>query len=284
MSGQISKVKRQLRSVKSTRKLTNAMALVATAKMQKQKKAMFVNNDYAEAYYRFVLAALSAHKPEGKETNPYLEPSEVNNPLHIIISSNSGLCGSYNLDLFKYVEKNISKDEPLFVIGTYGIKWLMNNGYMVVKSFSDLDDLRPSRINGMIYDILKLYTEDEISSIDIIYTQYVNSLTFVPSTYRLLPIVTTEEIVESEIILEPGRDEVLNRLIPMFVSSMIYSTFLQAKTSEQAARRSAMDGANRNADSLISRLELEYNQARQAGITQEMTEIISGSSAQKGAL
>ncbi|MBO4538434.1 MAG: F0F1 ATP synthase subunit gamma, partial [Erysipelotrichaceae bacterium] len=117
----------------------------------------------------------------------------------------------------------------------------------------------------------------EISSIDIIYTQYVNSLSFVPSTYKLLPIEVGEDIVESEIILEPSRDEVLNRLIPMFVSSMIYSTFLQAKTSEHAARRSAMDGANRNADSLISKLELEYNQARQASITQEMTEIISGS-------
>ncbi|MBQ1878232.1 MAG: ATP synthase F1 subunit gamma [Erysipelotrichaceae bacterium] len=277
MAGQISKIKRQLRSVRSTRKLTNAMALVSTAKMQKQKKAMLVNNDYAEAYYRFVLAALSAHHKGEKETNPYLMKSKVDNPLHIIISSNSGLCGSYNLDLFRYVEENIAKDEPLFVIGNYGIKWLMNNGYMVVKSFSDLDDLRPSRINSLIYDILKLYADDEISSIDIIYTQYVNSLTFVPSTYRLLPIEVGEDIVESEIILEPSRDEVLNRLIPLFVSSMIYSTFLQAKTSEQAARRSAMDGANRNADSLISRLELEYNQARQANITQEMTEIISGS-------
>ena len=276
MAGQISKIKRQLRSVRSTKKLTNAMSLVATAKMQKQKKAMEVNNSYAENYYRFLLAALSAHKDGEVETNPYLVQSHVDNPLHIVISSNSGLCGSYNQDLFKYIEEHIAKDEPIFVIGSYGLKWLMANDYLVVKSYTDLDDLKPFRINSLIYDIMKLYSADEISSIDIVYTQYVNSLTFVPSIYRLLPI-ENEGIEESDIILEPSRDEVINRLIPMFVSSMIYSTFLQAKTSEQAARRSAMDGANRNADNLISRLQLEYNQARQAGITQEMTEIIAGS-------
>lgn len=276
MAGQLSNIKRQLKSVNSTKKITNAMALVATAKLQKQKNAMIVNNAYAENFHRFILSALSA-KIEGEETNPYLTQSDVDNPLHIVITSNSGLCGTYNMDLLKYVEENISKDEPIFAIGNYGIKWLDANGYLVVKRYSDLDSLKPGTINTLIYNILTLYTNNEISKIDVIYTQYVNSLTFIPSTYQLLPLHISEDIIESDILLEPSRDAVLNQLVPQYVSSMVYSTFLQAKTSEQAARRSAMDGANQNADKLINELQLSFNQARQANITQEMTEIIAGS-------
>ena len=156
MAGQISKVKRQLRSVRSTKKLTNAMSLVATAKLQKQRSKMELNNEWAEMYHRFLLAALSAPKPE-KETNPYLIANDSNNPLHIIITSNSGLCGSYNMDVIHYVEKNVGKDDPIFAIGNYGIKWLMNNDYMVIKQFSQLDNFNPEVISSLIYDILTLY-------------------------------------------------------------------------------------------------------------------------------
>ncbi|MDI9540041.1 MAG: ATP synthase F1 subunit gamma [Bacillota bacterium] len=275
MAGQISKIKRQLRSVQSTKKLTNAMALVATAKLQKQKNKMIENNEYADIYHTFLLAALSA-KTEGEETNLYLKPSVVDNPAHIIITSNSGLCGSYNQDLLKYVEKNISKEEPIFAIGTYGIKWLRANDYMVIKEYNEWQDLEPAKINQLITDLLILYQNDMLSSIDVIYTQYVNALTFVPTTFHLLPIKTSGKRIESEILLEPSREDVLNQLIPMYVSSQIYATFLQAKTSEHAARRSAMDNANQNADDLIYELELTYNQARQAAITQEMNEITAG--------
>ncbi len=275
MAGQISKIKRQLRSVQSTKKLTNAMALVATAKLQKEKNKMIENNEYADIYHTFLLAALSA-KSEGEETNLYLKPSVVDNPAHIIITSNSGLCGAYNQDLLKYVEKHISKHEPIFAIGTYGIKWLKANDYMVIKEYNEWQDLEPAKINQLITDLLILYQNDMLSSIDVIYTQYVNALTFLPTTFHLLPIKTSATRIETEMLLEPSRDEVLNQLIPMYVSSQIYATFLQAKTSEHAARRSAMDNANQNADDLINELELTYNQARQAAITQEMNEITAG--------
>lgn len=278
MAGQISKIKRQLRSVNSTKKLTNAMALVATAKLQKQKGKMQFNNVYAEAYHKFIIAAANSLEENEEETNVFLKPTAIDDPLHIIITSNSGLCGSYNMDLLKYVAANVDKNEPIVAIGTYGIKWLKSNGYRVISEYSDLEDLKPSKINNMIYDVLKLYTEQEVSSIDVIYTQYVNTLTFLPTTFELLPIkINSNGIKTTEVLMEPSRDEILNDLIPMYVSSMIYSTFLQAKTSEQAARRSAMDAANKNADNLISSLQLTYNQARQAAITQEMNEITAGS-------
>ena len=278
MAGQISNIRRQLRSVRSTQKITNAMALVATAKMQKQKGVMADNNAYSSAYQQMILAALSAKNPT-HEVNEFFVDNGVDNPLHIIITSNSGLCGSYNMDLLRYVEKNISKEEPIFSIGAYGTQWLYDNEFMVIKSFPELENVNTSVLNRLIDNIITLYQATEVSYVDIIYTEYVNTLTFEPSTYQLLPIHVPEGLEEKDIDLMPDRKTVLAELIPKYINSVIYSTFLEAKTSEHAARRSAMDSANNNAKTLIEHITLEYNQARQAMITQEVNEITAGADA-----
>lgn len=276
MAGNITKIKRQLRSIKSTKKLTNAMLLVSTAKLQKERGRLFANNSYAGVFEELLYKALCA-RFEGEETNKFLTQSNIDNPLHIVFTSNSGLCGSYNMELLKFVEKNVSKNEPIFAIGTYGIRWLMSHDYMVVKQIDELNDFHPATINKLIDDIMKLYQNDEISSIDIYYTDYVNTLKYEPRIYPLLPIKYDREVMdETDMLLEPSRDEVLDKLIPMYISSQIYEKFLESKISENAARRLAMDGANKNADALINDLEIRYNQARQAAITQEMNEITSG--------
>ena len=276
MAENITKIKRQLRSIKSTKKLTNAMLLVSTAKLQKERGRLFANNSYAGVFEELLYKALCA-RFEGEETNKFLTQSNIDNPLHIVFTSNSGLCGSYNMELLKFVEKNISKQEPIFAIGTYGIRWLMSHDYMVVKQIDELNDFHPATINKLIDNIMKLYQNDEISSIDIYYTDYVNTLKYEPRIYPLLPIKYDREVMdETDMLLEPSRDEVLDKLIPMYISSQIYEKFLESKISENAARRLAMDGANKNADALINDLEIRYNQARQAAITQEMNEITSG--------
>lgn len=277
MAGSITKIKRQLRSVKSTKKLTNAMSLVATAKLQKERGRLFANNKYASVFEELLYKALCAHF-EGEETNKFLVPSKVNNPLHIVFTSNSGLCGSYNQELLKFVAKNIKKDEPIFAIGSYGIRWLDKNDYMVVKKIDELNDFHPATINKLIDNIMTLYKNDDISSIDIFYTDYVNTLKYEPRIYKLLPIIYDRSVMdETDLLLEPSRDELLEELIPKYVSSQIYEKFLESKISENAARRMAMDGANRNADVLIDNLQIRFNQARQSAITQEMNEISAGS-------
>ncbi|MBR2545320.1 MAG: ATP synthase F1 subunit gamma [Erysipelotrichaceae bacterium] len=278
MAGQISNIRRQLKSVKATQKITNAMALVATAKLQKQKGRMTENNTYSNKYYEMILNALSAPRPE-KEDNAYLISNNADNPLHIIITSNSGLCGSYNNDLLKYVEKHIDKKDPIFAIGEYGIEWLDNNNYMVIRRINQIEDVQPAVIGKLINDVLILYRQKEISSIDIVYTQYINTLSFEPSMYQLLPLDPPSYLETKDIEMVPDRNTMLNYLIPQYVSSVIYATFLEAKTSENAARRSAMDNANKNAQDLIERLSLEYNQARQTAITQEVNEITAGADA-----
>ena len=275
MAGQISAIKKRLQTVNSTKKLTNATELVATVKLQKYNIKTQLNEAYAKNLRRFIMAALSA-KTEGKEDNPYLLRHEIHNPLYIVITSNSGLCGSYNLEVLKFVEENVSKDVPIFAIGTVGYNWLMKNDYLVVKRYDELEDLQPGILNTMIDNILTLYTKFEMNEINVVYTKYINTLTYEPSLMRLLPFEIEEDLETDEnLLLEPSRNEVLNELIPMYVSSQIYVAFLESKTSENAARRNAMNLANKNAEKLIVDLQLNYNKARQAAITQEMNEIVA---------
>ncbi len=275
MAGQISAIKKRLQTVNSTRKLTNATELVATVKLQKYNTKTQENEAYAENLRRFIVSALRGRK-DHEENNPYLQRHEVHNPLYIVITSNSGLCGSYNLEVLKFVEKNVSKDVPIFAIGTIGYNWLMKNDYLVVKRYDELEDLQPDILNTMIDNILTLYTKFEMNEINVVYTKYINTLTYEPSIMYLLPIEMDETEEEDELLLlEPSRDEVLNTLIPMYVSSQIYVAFLEAKTSENAARRNAMNLANKNAEKLIGELQLNYNKARQAAVTQEMNEIVA---------
>lgn len=272
---ELSKIKRQLNSIRSTQKLTNAMSLVSQAKLIQQRKRLQDNKLYARLYDQMVRKVLSV--PVEKETNPYLVPSQVNNPLHIIISSNSGLCGNYNSELLKYVENNISKDEAIFAIGNKAISYLMKNDYMVIKQYPDTEDFSPSLINRIIGNVLTLYQNDEISSIDIIYTQYINSLKYQPVTRAILPYPSEYEVdEESDLMLDPSRDDIINELIPKYVSAVIYESVLEAQTSEHASRRSAMDTANNNAKDLIVSLEKSYNQLRQTAITQEVNEVTAG--------
>lgn len=276
MAGQISAIKKRLQTVNSTKKLTKATELVATVKLQKYNLKTLSNEEYAKNLRRFIAAALRGKDPE-VEDNPYLIDADVRNPLYIVITSNSGLCGSYNLEVLKYVEETVSKDVPIFAIGTIGYNWLLKNDYLVVKKYDELEDLQPSILNTMIDNILLLYTKYEISEINVVYTKYINTLTYKPMTMKLLPFEQEEKEGEDEILLEPSRNEVLNVLIPMYVSSQLYVAFLEAKTSENAARRNAMNVANKNAEQLIDELQLNYNKARQAAITQEMNEIVASS-------
>ena len=281
MAGQISAIKKRLQTVNSTRKLTNATELVATVKLQKYNMKTQLNEEYSKNLRRFILLALKGKGPE-VEDNPYLVGHNIHNPLYIVITSNSGLCGSYNLEVLKFVEENVTKDVPIFAIGTVGYNWLMKNDYLVVKRYDELEDLQPAILNTMIDNILLLFSKYEMNEINVIYTKYVNTLTYTPTLMKLLPLqIKNEEETDEDLLLEPSRNEVLNELIPMYVSSQIYVAFLEAKTSENAARRNAMNLANKNAEKLVNELQLYYNKARQAAITQEMNEIVASTRSER---
>ena len=154
MSGQISNIKRQLSSITSTKKLTNAMELVATAKLQKQRRKMESNNNYAYNYHKVLMSAVSSCEIDLSSNRYFIKPKQ-DKPLYIIVTSNSGLCGSYNMDLLKYVTKTVSKEDKVVAVGNYGIKWLNNNKFNVIREYDRMDDLNPHDINYLITDILE---------------------------------------------------------------------------------------------------------------------------------
>lgn len=273
MAGTLSAIRKRLQTVNSTKKLINATELVATVKLQKYNRKTVQNTAYAADLLKFISAAVKGKRPK-VEDNPYLIQTKVDNPLYVVITSNSGLCGSYNQEMLRFVVENVPKDVPIFAIGTIGYNWLLKNDYLVVKKYDELEDVQPKILNSLCDNLLHLYRTDEISEINVVYTTYVNTLTYQPTMMRLLPF-QSEQVETTDIFLEPSRNEVLNRLIPMYVSSQIYVCYLDAKTSENAARRNAMSMANKNADQLIGDLRLSYNKARQAAITQEMNEIVA---------
>ena len=273
MAGTLSAIRKRLQTVNSTKKLINATELVATVKLQKYNRKTVQNTAYAADLLKFISAAVKGKRPK-VEDNPYLIQTKVDNPLYVVINSNSGLCGSYNQEILRFVVENVPKDVPIFAIGTIGYNWLLKNDYLVVKKYDELEDVQPKILNSLCDNLLHLYRTDEISEINVVYTTYVNTLTYQPTMMRLLPF-QSEQVETTDIFLEPSRNEVLNRLIPMYVSSQIYVCYLDAKTSENAARRNAMSMANKNADQLIGDLRLSYNKARQAAITQEMNEIVA---------
>ena len=158
MAGQISAIKKRVQTVNSTKKLTNATELVATVKLQKYNVKSAQNEEYAKNLKRFISGALKGSRPE-VETNPYLIKHDIENPLYIIITSNSGLCGSYNLEVLKFVEENVSKDVPIFAIGTIGYNYLMKNNYLVVKKYDakmlGLSDVVQPDSTTTVYDYIR---------------------------------------------------------------------------------------------------------------------------------
>ena len=170
----------------------------------------------------------------------------------------------------------------MIVIGTKGISTLRQKGFNLIHEPIGSDHVDFYVFNDLADEALNLYVDGEIGKIQILYCQFVNAVTFTPQLLTLLPVSPMEREgreFKVETLFEPGPDEILKSLIPMYVRSLLYSTHMQTKTAEQGSRRVAMESATDNADELIDKLTLQYNQARQAAITQEITEIVAGADA-----
>lgn len=278
-------LKRRIRSVRATKKITNAMELIATSKLQKQKQKMELNRVYANTlFHTFNRVLGSANIQE----IPYLTERE-GKTLTLVFVSDMGLCGGYNSNILSKIKETISNDNPLFVVGSKGRYWLNKNNYTLFGELETGDNLTYGHIAKVATKIMDAYLSGEITKLQVLYTKFVNTMTFQPSLMTLLPITeevmpTTvddkiEDVLQQDIIFEPDAVTLINQLVPMFIQSLLYSLWLESKTSEHAARRMAMDNATDNAEELIEDLVLKYNQSRQSAITQEITEIVAGAEA-----
>ena len=282
MSANLTKTKRRISSINSTKKITNAMELVATVKLKRYKDTMFENSNYVNEIVNLI-HKLSYYKSSDKLSSFEL-PNNATKDLYIVINSNLGLCASYNNDIYKFVEKNIDKNTAeVLPIGLKGDQYYKKQGYVIDESFYDLNEkIDYLRVIKLSRYIESLFLSAKYRNIYLIYTRYINSIKFVPDMIKIYPLESDNEVkredrLEYPPIFDPDVDTLFDELIPIYTSSLLYQKIVESQVSEQASRRTAMENATDNADELIEKLTLEYNKARQAAITQEITEVVSSS-------
>lgn len=285
MPGGMQEIKRRIRSVESTKKITKAMELVATSKLRKTRNQL----EQSKPYYTNValMTAEILANCKGDNDSVYLiENNDVKKDVYVVIASSLGLCGGYNANIFKEIKDVIKPDDYVYSIGSKATSYLTKNHQGITDSkYESLSTTFNFKdIINLVNELTRMYREKEIRKIKIVYTEFVNNLTFKPRIVTLLPIDHDDfdhiEISKKATLFEPSSQEVLDNLIPMYLQAVIYGYVIESSTSENAARRISMENATDNADELTEQLLLKYNQARQTAITNEISEIVAGANAQ----
>lgn len=275
-------IKDRINSTEKTKQITNAMEMVSASKMTRAEQNSRGFLPYSEKIQE-VVASIAQNNSD--VSHPMLQKRDVKKTGYIVVTAESGLAGAYNSsvlrELTQAIEKNhTSKDEyTVIALGQMGYQFCLKRDIPVVKKITGLPD-QPlfSDIKEMTSEAVQLYIEEEIDELIIFYNHYVSAISQVVTKNTLLPITsfTEQSGSASEYEYEPDQGQILEVLLPQYAESLIYGALLDAKASEHAARMAAMRSATDNADDLIDDLTLSYNRARQAAITQEITEIIGG--------
>ena len=280
-------IKTQITSIKSTRKITSAMEMVAASKMRRAQDRMQSSRPYARSI-RGVIQHLAKANPE--YTHLYMQRGEVKRVGFIIVASDRGLCGGLNINLFKatvskmkeYNEQNVGID--ICALGSKAISFFRNYGGNVVAAKGGLGDApEAEQLIGAVKVMLDAYSEGKLDRLYVVSNEFVNTMTQRPTVDQLLPL-QAEEDDESlnhhwDYIYEPEAKALLEGLLTRYIESCVYQAVVENNACEQAARMLAMKNATDNAGNLIDELQLVYNKARQAAITQEISEIVGGAAA-----
>jgi F-type H+-transporting ATPase subunit gamma len=280
-------VRTKIASIKNTQKITRAMEMVAASKMRKTKDRMQATRPYSKKIGQ-IIKHLAQANPE--YNHPYLIARHVKRVGVILISSDRGLCGGLNSNLFRktlaqlmhWDNSNIEVD--ICTIGTKAFGFFSNLKVNLIGQVSKLGDApHLNDIVGVIKIMLDAYEEGKIDQLYVVSNEFVNTMTQRPTVEQLLPVVASEldENLSGhwDYIYEPDAKEVLDHLLTRFIESKVYQGLVENNACEQAARMVAMKSASDNAGNLIGELQLIYNKARQAAITQEISEIVAGASA-----
>ena len=287
MSG-AKQIRTQISSIKNTQKITKAMEMVAASKMRKAQDRMKATRPYAIKIKQVINHLAAAHS---EYKHPYMnEREDVKRVGFIIISTDRGLCGGLNVNLFKNALKQIQEYQnqnveiDLSIIGSKGMAFFRRlSGLNVVSHVSSLgDNIHMNEIIGPVKVMLDAYSEGNIDRLHLVENEFVNTMTQSSQVSTLLPLPKEEEDVRAhhwDYIYEPDAKEVLDSLLIRYVESIVYRGVVENVACEMAARMIAMKSASDNAGNLIDDLQLAYNKARQASITQELSEIVGGAAA-----
>ncbi|MGZ7445664.1 ATP synthase F1 subunit gamma [Paenibacillus sp. TH7-28] len=278
-------IKRQIKSVQNTRQITKAMEMVASAKLRKAQEKAQASRPYAEKL-KEVVSSIAAGT-QGV-SHPMLESRPVKKTAYIVITSDGSLVGGYNANILRKVTDLIkskhasSAEYGIFVIGRKGRDYLKRRNYTVVEEVTELSDTpKFADIKSLTYAAVQGFETEQFDEIYVCYSRFVNAITQVPTVERLLPFESVHaEGPTSSYEYEPSPEGVLEVLLPKYAETLIFGALLEGKASELGAKMTAMGSATKNATKMINELTLTYNRARQAAITQEITEIVAGANAQ----
>ena len=277
-------IQRRRNSIASTQQITKAMKLVSTVKLQRTREKAEECKPYFNHMYATVTSMLAR---TGIVEHPYLKSGKSEKKGVIVISSNRGLAGGYNSNIVKMLTQGELEGKELLIynIGRKGHEALERKGYEIAEDYSEV-------INSPLYSdaveisqrVLKDFEEEKIGEIYLVYTSFKNTVVHEPKLLKLLPVeFSDKELSDAErntpMNYKPGEEEALDMIIPKYIASLLYGALNEAAASENGARMQAMDSATSNAEDMISDLSLKFNRARQASITQELTEIIAGANA-----
>lgn len=279
-------IRNQISSIKSTQKITSAMEMVAASKMRKAQERMQQTRPYADKM-RQVIGHIASANPEYRHT--FMIDREVKRVGYIVVSTDRGLCGGLNVNLFKRLVRDMREwkqkgvETDLCAIGQKGASFFRNYGGNVVAALTHLGD-NPSASNliGNVKVMLDAFEEGTIDRLFLVNNRFVNTMTQSPDIEQLLPLakdLDEETNNRWDYLYEPDARPLLDGLLPRYIESQVYQGVVENLACEQAARMIAMKSASDNAGEIIGELQLAYNKARQASITQEISEIVSGATA-----
>ena len=273
-------IKRRMKSVESTRKITKAMGLVATSKLRKARKELIANEQYNNLC-KEVISEVVSSMPEDFDSIYY--KSFDGDKLSIVLTSDTGLCAGYNNTVAIYLNNLVQKSggAKVVVVGSKGISYLSRYKISTYAEYVDLPDMPATKdINRIYNDAIYLYEKGDVSEVNIVYTEFISPVKQEVKSVKILPI-EKKASREGQYIIEPNEEAVFKNAIDMYLKSQLKTCMLSAKASEHSARMTAMDGATENANDILQSLNIKFNRIRQGIITQEISEIVGGAEAQK---
>ena len=274
MPQQVTNIKKRIASIKGAYKVTSAMKLISTVKLKKWRNTMLDNKLYANELSN-IIKEIFKYTEEVK--NPFFEVNTKSDKnLYIIISSTLGLCGSYNNNILRLADKEITPKDDILVLGQKGMTHFEDGGNKMIKGFEEVNNHVESSFLKKLYNLVtKKYLSGVYKEIHLIYSEYINALVFKAKDSILLPIKKEEGSGLLPPLMEPSKEVLLDKLVPIYLRSNIYSKILESEVCEQASRSNAMENATKNAEELLDQLNIEFNKARQGAITQEIIEIVA---------
>ena len=273
-------IKNRIRSMEATRQITKAMEMVASSKLRRAQSQMISTRPYFETLYETIHTIVDSNSDF---SSPYLCKRSGNRCLYVVIAGDRGLAGGYNSNVMKLVLSEMAgKEASVLPIGKKAVDYFAARKLpTLAMGYGEAAQVTLGDCFTIAKQLSKLFVNGEFDEIHVVYTNFVSVLSQIPTALRLLPLIrqTTgrEGTVNSDMVYEPDSASVFDAIIPEYLGGILYGALCESRAAEQAARRTAMDSATQNADEMIGQLSLEFNRARQAAITQEITEIVAGS-------